>query len=79
MHKILAREVLDTESVEVAIPQTVALASDVYEEFLEDNRLRGFVTRASEMTDQQVLDYFRRSRFRHELRSDLGAFLETGV
>jgi hypothetical protein len=76
MHKILAREVLDTEDVEISIPQTVALASDVYEEFLEDNRLRGFVTRASEMTDQKVLDYIRRSRFRHELRSDLGAFLE---
>ncbi len=45
MHKILAREVLDTESVEIAIPQTVVLASDVFEEFLEDNRLRGFVTR----------------------------------
>jgi CheY-like chemotaxis protein len=76
MHKILARDVLDTEEVEVAIPQTVALASDIFEEFLEDNRLRGFVTRASEMTDQQVLDYIRRSRFSHELRSDLGAFLE---
>jgi hypothetical protein len=76
MHKILARDVLDTEQVEVAVPQTVALASDVYEEFLEDNRLKGFITRASEMTDQQVLDYFRRSRFRHELRSDLGAYLE---
>jgi DNA-binding NarL/FixJ family response regulator len=76
MHKILAREVLDTESIEVEVPQTVALASDIFEEFLEDNQLRGFVTRASEMTDQEVLDYFRRSRFRHQLRSDLGAFLE---
>jgi hypothetical protein len=76
MHKILAREVLDTESVEVSIPQTVALASDVFEEFLQDNRLRGFVTRAAEMKDQEVLDYIRRSRFRHELRSDLGAYLE---
>ena len=76
MHKILAREVLDTESVEIAVPQTVALASDIYEEFLEDNRLKGFVTRAAEMDDQQVLDYIRRSRFRHELRADLGAFLE---
>ncbi|MEJ2581113.1 MAG: PEP/pyruvate-binding domain-containing protein, partial [Acidobacteriota bacterium] len=76
MHKILARQVLDTDEVEVAVPQTVAVASDIYEEFLEDNRLRGFVTRASEMTDQQVLDYIRRSRFRHALRSDLGAFLE---
>jgi CheY-like chemotaxis protein len=76
MHKMLARHALDSEMVEIAIPQTVALASDVYEEFLEDNRLRGFVTRASEMSDQQVLDYIRRSRFRHELRSDLGAYLE---
>jgi hypothetical protein len=76
MHKILARDVLDTKNIEVAIPQTVALASDVYEEFLEDNRLRGFVTRARDMTDQEVLDYIRRSRFRHELRSDLGGFLE---
>jgi CheY-like chemotaxis protein len=76
MHKMLAREVLDTESVEITVPQTVAIASDVYEEFLEDNRLRGFVTRAAEMTDQQVLDYIRRSRFRHELRSDLGALME---
>jgi CheY-like chemotaxis protein len=76
MHKMLAREVLDSDMVEIAIPQTVALASDIYEEFLEDNRLRGFVTRASEMSDQQVLDYIRRSRFRHELRSDLGAYLE---
>ena len=76
MHKILAHEVLDTESVEVSIPQTVALASDIFEEFLQDNRLRGFVTRAADMKDQEVLDYIRRSRFRHELRSDLGAYLE---
>ncbi len=76
MHKILAREVLDTETVELAIPQTVVIASDVFEEFLEDNRLRGFVSRSEDMQDQQVLDYIRRARFRHELRSDLGSFLE---
>jgi len=76
MHKILAREVLDTENVEIAIPQTVVIASDIFEEFLEENRLRGFVSRSDDMHDQQVLDYIRRARFRHELRSDLGAFLE---
>jgi CheY-like chemotaxis protein len=76
MHKILAREVLDTESVEIAIPQTVVVASDIFEEFLEDNKLRGFVSRSDDMHDQEVLDYIRRARFRHELRSDLGAFLE---
>ena len=76
MHKILARGGLDTEQVEIAIPQTVCVASDVFEEFLEDNRLRGFVTRSKDMKDQQVLDYVRRARFPHSLRSDLGAFLE---
>jgi CheY-like chemotaxis protein len=76
MHKILAREILDTENVEIAIPQTVVIASDIFEEFLEENRLRGFVSRSDDMHDQQVLDYIRRARFRHELRSDLGAFLE---
>jgi hypothetical protein len=54
----------------------VVLASDIFEEFLEDNRLRGFVTRVGDMNDQQVLDYFRRARFQHQLRSDLGTFLE---
>jgi len=76
MHKILAREMMDTESVEIVIPQTVVIASDVFEEFLEENRLRGFGSRSGDMQDQQVLDYIRRARFRHELRSDLGAFLE---
>jgi CheY-like chemotaxis protein len=76
MHKIMAREPLDQEQVEVVIPQTVVLASDIFEEFLEDNQLRGFVTRAGDMEDQKILDYFRRSRFRHKLRSSLGALLE---
>ncbi len=76
MHKILARDLLDTDQVEIAIPQTVVLASDLFEEFLESNRLRGFVTRSADMADQQVLDYFRRARFGHSLRSDLGTFLE---
>jgi len=76
MHKILAREVLDTKGVDIAIPQTVVLASDIFEEFLDDNHLRGFVTRVGDLQDQQVLDYFRRARFQHHLRADLGAFLE---
>lgn len=76
MHKILAKEMLDTEQTEIAIPQTVVLASDVFESFLDENRMRGFVTRSSGMADQQILDYFRRARFGHALRSDLGAFLE---
>jgi CheY-like chemotaxis protein len=76
MHKILASDVLDTDQVEVAIPQTVVLSSDIFEEFLDDNSLRGFVARSPDMADQQVLDYFRRARFGLALRNDLGTFLE---
>jgi hypothetical protein len=76
MHRLLAREDLESESVEIVVPQTVVLASDIFEGFLEENRLRGFVARSPEMTDQEILDYFRRSRFPHTLRSDLGVFLE---
>ena len=75
MHKILAHEMLGTEGVDIAIPQTVVLAADIFEEFLEDNRLRGFVTRVGEMRDQQVLDYFRRARFQHALSARLLARL----
>ena len=45
MHKILAREVLDTESVEIAIPQTVVVASDIFEDFLEAFRDLGILCR----------------------------------
>ncbi len=76
MNKLLARQELDNEQVEVAIPQTVVVSSDIFEGFLEENRLRGIVSRADEMTDSEVLDYFRRGRFPHTLRSDLGALLE---
>lgn len=76
MHKILAAEILDDDGVEIAVPQTVVLASDIFEEFLEDNRLRGFVARSSDMQDQEVLDSIRRARFGHALRADLGALLE---
>jgi CheY-like chemotaxis protein len=68
MHRILAREDFEIESVEIVVPQTVVLASDIFEGFLEENRLRGFVARSAEMTDQEILDYFRRSRFPHTLR-----------
>lgn len=76
MHKMLASEILDDDTVEIAVPQTVVLASDIFEEFLEDNRLRGFVARSSDMQDQEILDSIRRARFGHALRADLGALLE---
>ena len=77
MHKILSRAVPEPEGVEISIPQTVVLASDIFEEFLEVNDLRSLVHFADAMSDQEILDAFRNGGFPPGLRPDLGAFLET--
>jgi len=76
MHKILAYDEIRVEGVEVAIPQTVALASDIFEEFLEGNDLRSIVHDADGLEDGEILDRFRAGRFEHLIRSSLGRFLE---
>lgn len=76
MHKVLAYDEIRMPGVEIAIPQTVALASDVFEEYLEENGLRSIVQEAEGLTDGEILDRFRAGRFGHEIRSSLGRFLE---
>jgi len=75
--KLLAREHSLVPGVNVEVPQTVVLASDVFEEFLEENGLGGMVRDAGGLTDPEVLDVFRGGRFNHERRADLASFLET--
>ncbi len=75
--KLLAREHALVPGVNVEVPQTVVLASDVFEEFLEENGLGGMVRDAGGLTDPEVLDVFRGGRFNHERRAELAAFLET--
>jgi len=76
MHKILSRTAPDLENTEIAIPQTVVLGSDIFEDFLEINDLRSLVHFADAMSDQEILDAFRNGGFPPGLRPDLAKFLE---
>ena len=76
MQKLLAREELDFPGADVAIPRTVAVASDIFEGFLERNRMAGIVRECHGMTDEQILDGFRRGRFDRGVRAKLARFLE---
>ncbi len=76
MHKILSRSSPGLEGVDIEVPQTVALASDIFDEFLEINDLRSLVHYADAMSDQEILDAFRNGGFPPGLRPDLATFLE---
>lgn len=76
MHKLLAYDTTSVEGVEIAIPQTVAVATDVFEDFLRANHLRSIVQESQELTDVQILDRFRAARIDHSIRADLARFLE---
>ena len=77
MHKLLAKSPFNLPDVELAIPQAVVVASGVFEEFVEANHLRDLVRDRDQLSDQQILDAFRRGRLDHRWRADLATFLET--
>ena len=76
MHKLLAAGELDVPGVEITVPQTVVVASDVFERFLDDNDLRRLTLESSELSDLEILDEFRDGRFPESLRSKLTRFLQ---
>lgn len=76
MQRLMAQEDLGAEGVEVAIPRTLAIASDVFDAFLERNRLQEMPHACAEMTDEGILDAFRRGRFDREVRGRLARFLD---
>lgn len=76
MQKLLAEERHMQPGVDVAIPQTVVLASDVFDEFMEHNGLRPLIQQSSAGEDAQFLDAFRRGRFERPLRAHLAKMLE---
>jgi CheY-like chemotaxis protein len=76
MQKLLAQEDLACPGVEVAIPRTVAVASGIFEAFLERNGLSAMAHQCAGLTDEQILDAFRRGRFDRALRAKLARFLE---
>jgi hypothetical protein len=75
MQKLLALEELGCPGVEVAIPRTLVVASDIFEEFLERNGLTAMPHESAQMEDEQILDAFRQGRFDRTVRTKLARFL----
>ncbi len=75
MQKLLALEDLANSGVEVAIPRTLAVASDVFEDFLERNDLAAMPHDCAHLSDEQILDAFRQGRFDRSARTMLARFL----
>ena len=76
VQRLLSEERIDIPGVEIDIPQTVVLASDVFEEFLMENGLRRLPREVSSLADDEILRRFRQSRFNRQRRSTLAAFLQ---
>jgi DNA-binding NarL/FixJ family response regulator len=76
VQRLLSEERIEIPGVEIDIPQTVALASDVFEEFLLENGLRRLPREVSTLPDDEILRRFRQSRFNRRRRSELAAFLQ---
>ena len=76
MQQLLAQEGVSFANVETVVPQTVAIATEVFEEFLERNGLQTLVSKPGESSDPEVLDAVRMGRFHRSLRADLAKFLQ---
>ena len=77
MHKLLAENRIGApDDVSVEIPQTVVLAADVFAQYLERNKVHPRVLDPRGLSDSEILDAFRRGRFRRNVRARLAAFLE---
>ncbi len=72
---LLARLDLDRKfpAVHIAVPQTVAIGTDVFSQFLEDNHLEKAAVRSDD--DAEIGDAFRAGELRPELVEDLRAYL----
>lgn len=77
MHQLLADGQVDLPGagVEVSIPQTVVLASDVFAEYLEGNGLGPRALDPGSRSDQEILDAFRGGRFDSPRRAQLASYL----
>jgi len=76
LQKLLSQERIEAGGIEATIPQTLVLASNLFEQFIESNDIRSIVQRAGGLTDGQILDEFRGGRFDRALRTQLAKFLE---
>jgi CheY-like chemotaxis protein len=76
VQRLLAEEHPELHGAELAVPQTLVLAADLFEGYLEANDLRHVVGEAHGLTDAAILDTFRQGRFDRQLRAQLAAFLQ---
>lgn len=60
------------EGVSIKIPKTVVVSTDVFDEFLEINKLYDFAN--SDLPDEQILDAFIKAKLPERLNSDLLSF-----
>ncbi len=61
------------EGVRIAVPSSAAIGTDVYDEFLDRNRLREFVAR--DVDDEEIAKTFLAAKLPKAIFSDLTAFL----
>ena len=59
--------------VQVTVPPSVVLGTDVFDRFLEENRLRDFALEVRD--DQKILKRFLKARFPRDIEADLATFL----
>lgn len=64
----------DYEKVNVSIPKTVVLCTDIFDEFMESNNL--YQIALSDLPDEQVLHYFLRAKLSDSLIDDFLAFFD---
>jgi CheY-like chemotaxis protein len=61
------------ENVIISIPRTVVLGTDIFDEFMEENRL--YEIALSDRSDKEILQYFIKSRLPFRLHEDLFTFI----
>jgi CheY-like chemotaxis protein len=62
------------EGVEIAVPTSAVLGTDVFDRFLDDNDLRNFAIECDD--DEEIQRRFRAAPFPEEAERDVAAFLE---
>lgn len=67
-------ELNENENFPVIIPKTVVLCTDVFDEFMEKNKL--YPIAMSDISDEEMLQAFLRAELSHTLDEDFLAFLE---
>lgn len=61
------------ENVLITIPRTIVLATDIFDEFMEINDL--YKIGLSNLSDNEILDYFIKARLPYRIHEDLVAFI----